>query len=60
MKLVTVIVEPLAIRIPPADTTTAALMARFEPDVSNVVVLMLSWIVSVPPTSIRRVDIVKV
>ena len=41
LKLVTVIVLPLAVRMPPADVTVtvAALMARLEPDVLRAVVL---------------------
>src|SRR2546422_980758 len=49
---VTVKVEPLAVRAPPASTTNVtALMARFEPLVFRVVVPAPPAIVSVPPTS---------
>lgn len=49
---VTVIVEPLAVRAPPAFTfNVTALMARFEPLVFSVVVPAPPAIVSVPPTS---------
>jgi len=49
---VTVMVEPLAVRAPPASTTNVtALMARFEPLVFRVVVPAPPAIVSVPPTS---------
>lgn len=60
-KLVTVIVDPLAIRMPPAATVTVtALIARFAPDVSRTVVLPTSLTVNVEATSILRVAIVKV
>src|SRR2546422_3242470 len=49
---VTVMVEPLAGRAPPAATTNVtALMRRFEPPVFRVVVPAPPAIVSVPPTS---------
>jgi len=49
---VTVIVDPLAVRAPPALTTNVtALIARFEPLVFSVVVPAPPAIVSVPPTS---------
>src|SRR2546428_793779 len=49
---VTVIVDPLAVRAPPAFTTNVtALIARFEPLVFSVVVPAPPEIVSVPPTS---------
>src|SRR2546422_11693821 len=49
---VTVIVDPLAVRAPPAFTTNVtALIARFEPLVFSVVVPAPPAIVSVPPTS---------
>src|SRR2546428_784951 len=48
---VTVIVDPLAVRAPPAFTTkVTALIARFEPLVFSVVVPAPPEIVSVPPT----------
>src|SRR6266852_3639077 len=58
---VTVIVDPLAVRAPPAFTTkVTALMARFEPLVFSVVVPAPPAIVSVPPTSRLFAAIVKV
>src|SRR3989449_5124540 len=49
---VTVIVDPFAVRPPPAFTTNVtALIARFEPLVFSVVVPAPPAIVSVPPTS---------
>src|SRR5881628_3086533 len=58
---VTVIVDPLAVRAPPAFTTNVtALMARFVPLVFSVVVPAPPEIVSVPPTARLFVAIVKV
>src|SRR5947199_7267 len=58
---VTVIVDPLAVRAPPAFTTNAtALIARFEPLVFSVVVPAPPEIESVPPTSRLFAAIVKV
>src|SRR3989442_512256 len=49
---VTVMMDPLAVRAPPAFTTSVAgLIARFEPLVFSVVVPAPPAIVSVPPTS---------
>lgn len=58
---VTVIVDPLAVRDPPAFTlSVTALIARFEPLVFNVVVPAPPAIVSVPPTFRLFPAIVKV
>jgi len=58
---VTVIVDPLAVRAPPAFTTNVtALIARFEPLVFSVVVPAPPEIESVPPTSRLFAAIVKV
>src|SRR5256712_1787804 len=58
---VTVIVDPLAVRAPPAFTTNVtALIARFEPLVFSVVVPAPPEIVSVRPTSRLFAAIVKV
>src|SRR2546427_59296 len=58
---VTVIVDPLAVRAPPAfRTNVTALIARFEPLVFSVVVPAPPEIVSVPPTSRLFAAIVKV
>ena len=62
LKLVTVMVLPFAVRMPPADVmvTVGALTAKFEPEVSRAVVLEESWTVRVPPMSSLRVLMVKV
>jgi len=58
---VTVMVDPLAVRAPPASTTNVtALIARFDPLVLSVVVPAPPAIVSVPPTSRLFAAIVKV
>jgi hypothetical protein len=60
-KLVTVIVDPFAVRIPPAAmVTVGAVIARLPPDVSSAVVDPPSLIVRVPATCIPRVAMVNV